>query len=309
MLSCGHPCYGIKNERQCPPCLHPECEATAETMGVHQTAENECNICFSEDLGQAPCIVLDCRSDAQAGAKAGAGAGQSHGNRDQGKVLRHVFHYECIQKKLRSGWNGAAIDFAFLKCPLCEARIDHPACAALLAPHVQLESKVRSKALERLKFEGLDQDKAIVERGGRFECPHVGFRMVCVVFLFVGLFFSSFECLNPSNWRDAVVVRFARPLSETLVFQTQALSSSFITCACSSWPRTSTMHGCSRIHDPIDLPETMAHPAGSLSNPTRLLCIILHFINVISACNHILPGRGLAVCGVVTLFFLHLDHS
>jgi E3 ubiquitin-protein ligase MYCBP2 len=102
-------------------------------------------------LGQAPCIVLDCG-----------------GGDEQGALLRHVFHYACVQTKLRSGWNGAAIDFAFLKCPLCEARINHPACAALLAPQLQLEDKVRNKALARLKFEGLEQDKAIVERGGRF---------------------------------------------------------------------------------------------------------------------------------------------
>ncbi len=171
-LPCGHACYGIKNERTCLPCLHPDCEATAEALGVHQTAENECNICFCDDLGQAPCIMLNCAGENPKGA-------------------RHIFHFECIKIKLEKGWNGASIDFAFLKCPLCESRIHHPACAALLAPHLQLEAKVISKAMERLKLEGLQEDKAIVSPGGRYHRQPEAFAMHHFAF------YQCFVCRGP----------------------------------------------------------------------------------------------------------------
>ena len=112
---------------------------------------------------------------------------------------RHVFHEECLAARLGSGWNGAAIEFGFLKCPLCESRVQHPRFDRILAPYLALEEKVWTmnqyllpliwwardfgltlvveyffdlqvglKALERLGFEGLEQDKAIVQQGGRY---------------------------------------------------------------------------------------------------------------------------------------------
>ena len=129
----------------------------------------ECNICFSEELGQAPCVVLQCN----------------------GSALRHVFHADCLKTRLEKGWAGAPIDFSFLKCPLCETRVAHPRYAALLRPYLQLEEKVAAKALERLHFEGMENDKAIVDGGGRFHGDARGFA------LHHFSFFQCFQCRSP----------------------------------------------------------------------------------------------------------------
>jgi hypothetical protein len=50
VLCSGHFCFGYAKEAVCPPCLHPDCEEQALVSGIHQTADNECNICFSEGI-------------------------------------------------------------------------------------------------------------------------------------------------------------------------------------------------------------------------------------------------------------------
>jgi hypothetical protein len=102
-----------------------------------------------------------------------------------------VFHLECLKTKLSRGWNAAAIDFSFLKCPLCESRVKHPAFNAIMAPFLALEEKVGVKAMERLAFEGLEQDKAIIERGGRFFQQPRAFAMHHFAF------YQCFSCNNP----------------------------------------------------------------------------------------------------------------
>jgi hypothetical protein len=56
ILSCGHPCRGIKDEDHCLPCLH-RC-GKEETL--KQDADDMCMICFTEALSAAPAIqVID----------------------------------------------------------------------------------------------------------------------------------------------------------------------------------------------------------------------------------------------------------
>ncbi len=50
VIRSGHFCYGYAKEAVCPPCLHPDCEEQALVSNIHQTADNECNICFSEGI-------------------------------------------------------------------------------------------------------------------------------------------------------------------------------------------------------------------------------------------------------------------
>jgi E3 ubiquitin-protein ligase MYCBP2 len=46
--------------------------------------EDLCNICWVEELRQAPCVVLDCG---------------------------HVFHLHCIRSKLATRWVGVRVTF------------------------------------------------------------------------------------------------------------------------------------------------------------------------------------------------------
>lgn len=59
---CGHQCYGVKHEAECLPCVADGCNPTI--------SENDyCTICYTEGLGSAPCVMLECG---------------------------HVLHYHCL---------------------------------------------------------------------------------------------------------------------------------------------------------------------------------------------------------------------
>ena len=69
-------------------CLNKNCSK--------QDEDDYCNLCFTEALKSAPCVKLDCS---------------------------HIFHEECVLKRLGSKWNGPRIIFNYCECPLCKAWI------------------------------------------------------------------------------------------------------------------------------------------------------------------------------------------
>lgn len=160
-LSCGHFCYGFKGESVCPPCLEQECLERPAGSAAHDDA---CTICRSEDLSQAPYLVLSCG---------------------------HPFHKKCIETKLKKGHPGARINFDFARCPLCKAAINHVDLAELLKPIRELEDEITIKAMERLKFEGLEKNPEIIEKGGQFFEDPEGFAMDRFSF------YRCYDCKNP----------------------------------------------------------------------------------------------------------------
>ena len=170
-----------------------------------------CQICYVEGLKDAPCL-------------------QSQGS------CTHVFHFQCLVKKLESKWPGARIDCQIAKgsdmasrdvracvralwawnaaclcselldsslfacfvcplyvssCPLCKKELRHPALAHLLAPIDALESIIKDRAMQRLKYEGREKDAAIVNANGAFHDDPVGFAMKQY------LFYMCFKCNLP----------------------------------------------------------------------------------------------------------------
>ncbi len=179
---CGHFCCGVAGEAaaHCPPCLRAECQeagvgGASASVSMHQSLDDECAICYTEELGQAPCVMLAC---------GGPGGG-----------ARHVFHADCLKTRLEKGWAGASIDFSFLKCPLCDARVTaaaaHPLLKPVLARHLELERRVGDMAVARLAFEGMEGDPAIALPGGRF------FRDPRAFAMHHFSFFQCFECQAP----------------------------------------------------------------------------------------------------------------
>jgi E3 ubiquitin-protein ligase MYCBP2 len=69
-----------------------------------------------EDLGSAPSIMLDCG---------------------------HVFHYNCVTKKLQQRWPAARITFGFCECPLCKKWISHPALKELTDSIEKLYNEIK----------------------------------------------------------------------------------------------------------------------------------------------------------------------
>ncbi len=159
-LPCGHLSCGIKNETKPMPCLQPDCLPP----NANQSAQDFCNICYVEALEQAPCVQLECG---------------------------HVFHFECIKKKVEKKWTGARITFGFCNCPLCGQMIQHPDLASVLEPINDLKQQVESMCLMRLKYENLEQHEDITKPNGKFFNNKLGFG------LYNFAYYPCFECKKP----------------------------------------------------------------------------------------------------------------
>jgi len=130
------PCNGIAGELKCLPCIHPD------STKLETTEDDFCNICWIEDLAAKPCIELES--------------------------CGHIFHAECVKKKLETKWVTPYISFKFMDCPLCNKRMTHPSLLEAITPFVKLEKYLKEKGVERLKIEGLLNNKDF-QKGGKYE--------------------------------------------------------------------------------------------------------------------------------------------
>jgi len=140
------------------PCLNGCVKDQAE----HK--EDYCNICWVDSIGAAPSIQLACG---------------------------HIFHFQCILDRIDRKWSGARITFGFLNCPLCKKQMAHPAVTSILAPYLQLMKVVETKALQRLKTEGLDHDKRLSEPNGKY------FNNPSLYALDIFAYYICYKCKNP----------------------------------------------------------------------------------------------------------------
>lgn len=136
MLDCGHACGGIRGEETCLPCL--QC---ADDDGLFVDADDFCSICWTDNLGAAPCIRMDCG---------------------------HVFHSECVHALIGRRWPGPSITFTFADCPCCKAELSHPSIADKIEPIRTLKDDVRRKAVTRLKFENKHEDAEVMDQESKY---------------------------------------------------------------------------------------------------------------------------------------------
>ena len=54
-LECGHPCCGVKGEKNHLPCLFEKCSKKTEKI-LKTTGDDYCVICYCEKLINAPCV-------------------------------------------------------------------------------------------------------------------------------------------------------------------------------------------------------------------------------------------------------------
>jgi hypothetical protein len=140
---CGHFCGGVCSEDSCLPCFHG-CD------GITLEADTLCDACMTENIGEAPSIRLDCG---------------------------HVFHHDCISRKLKLRWHGPRIEFGFMGCPLCRRRISHASLANVLEPLLKLEEIVKKKAMMRLSYENLDKAPEVSNPESQFYRDPMGYAM------------------------------------------------------------------------------------------------------------------------------------
>eukprot|EP00347_Sterkiella_histriomuscorum_P014988 403358741 len=98
---CGHACCGSNNEDYCLPCLHPFCvkKDYALTFGV--CSSDLCSICYTEELGQAPVVQLNCD---------------------------HMFHSKCLATILENKYSTLRISLGYLDCPICGVYMQSAQC-------------------------------------------------------------------------------------------------------------------------------------------------------------------------------------
>eukprot|EP00347_Sterkiella_histriomuscorum_P020040 403339326 len=102
---CSHLCGGTSTETTCLPCLDPQCVSNydeAQTYGVN--SEEHCMICYSQVLGQAPVVQLNCK---------------------------HLFHQHCIDTLLSNKHSGNRISFGYLNCPSCGVEMSSSTCSII----------------------------------------------------------------------------------------------------------------------------------------------------------------------------------
>lgn len=161
LLPCGHYCRGVRKDVECPPCLFEDCPGQRDDL----CADDECAICYTDDLGEAPIVALTS--------------------------CGHVFHFECLHSRLTKGWAGARINFQFLGCPLCKRLMESPVLAALQKPHLALRGMVRRAAYAKLKQEDLEAHERILDPSSRFFKKPKEFAMDHY------MFYQCFQCRVP----------------------------------------------------------------------------------------------------------------
>jgi E3 ubiquitin-protein ligase MYCBP2 len=102
-LECGHECGGIRDEETCLPCLR-----CADADGLFVDADDFCSICWTDNLGAAPCVAMECG---------------------------HVFHSACVHAMIDRRWPGPSITFSFADCPCCKAAVRPTSTFFSLATH------------------------------------------------------------------------------------------------------------------------------------------------------------------------------
>ena len=136
ILDCGHTCKGLRDENPCLPCLNENCVLIHEKYEKDVKEDSYCEVCYTDSLSDKPCIQLES--------------------------CKHVFHFDCIARKIRDKWLTPRLMFSYLNCPVKECNKlmsfpQHPELQKLLQEGQALQKVVREKALERGKHEGLDQ--------------------------------------------------------------------------------------------------------------------------------------------------------
>jgi len=145
LLKCGHYSFGIRKERKATPCLVRDCPDRPKKVKTH--SDDICNICFVEEISQAPALVLKCG---------------------------HAFHYDCIVKRLDAGWPNEFIGFKHASCPLCNKAIMHPNIIDKLKPIRIMQAKVIELGRNAFVREDRKDDPEFQE-GGEFHGKLVEF--------------------------------------------------------------------------------------------------------------------------------------
>jgi len=103
-----------------------------------------CSICYTERLINAPCIRSTCG---------------------------HIFHLTCITTRIEKRWHRPRITFGYCNCPNCKMWLEFPDDSALqtkMKENKMLSDDIRTKAMERLKYEKREKDERLIKVGDAY---------------------------------------------------------------------------------------------------------------------------------------------
>ena len=85
---------------------------------------------------------------------------------------KHIFHVECIKKRVFGKWPSPRITWDFLNCSTCKQEIsiqqDHVELYPELKRLLEMKRKVYGMALERAKYEGIDKEPRLRDPNDNF---------------------------------------------------------------------------------------------------------------------------------------------
>eukprot|EP00347_Sterkiella_histriomuscorum_P002087 403369524 len=136
---CGHACCGTLNEVDCLPCLQSFCTKKKEKLTYGVCSTDLCNICYTEELSQAPIAQLNCK---------------------------HMFHQKCLATILKNRYSTLRISFGYLDCPVCAVHMKSSQCPQInqiLLEESNFKGAVEALAVQTARREGVFQDQEFIE--------------------------------------------------------------------------------------------------------------------------------------------------
>lgn len=165
ILKCGHRCLGVEDECVCLECLHPDCPNYTDKY--NQKDEDYCSICYTEALQSAPLVKSSCG---------------------------HYVHYHCIENNHKAKFVGPKITFGYLNCTTCgqiQSFPNNAKLSLLVNSNIKLYEDIKIKAIERLKFEGLDRDNRLSDPNDTFYQKPLEFALKTIAY------YMCFKCQKP----------------------------------------------------------------------------------------------------------------
>ena len=168
-LECGHACNGVIGESECClPCLETECNQTIDVITTSSDETDLCGICFTSELGEEPCIILNCG---------------------------HIFHANCLLMLMNHRWTTTKMTFGYLDCPSCKQEIKLSYYVQILTSKIREQFRLKTKIIElstqKAIEEGYDKEGRVVTEGDIY------YGKLAEYALHQCTFYECFKCKQP----------------------------------------------------------------------------------------------------------------
>ena len=108
---------------------------------------------------------------------------------------KHIFHVECIKKRVFGRWPSPRITWDFLNCSACKVEIsiqaDHIEIHTELKMLLGMKKKVYEMSIERAKYEGIDKEPRLRDPNDNF------YNNLQAWALFKLAYYQCFKCKVP----------------------------------------------------------------------------------------------------------------